>query len=1262
MAPPRGESVADTTISSSPSEAVVIEGPDLNETKPPLDPKVYRQVLLPNGLWCILIQDTIALHQNDGPIMGYADEEEFDSSDDDDEEDDDGKNEPACQHLTAGRAMKKGNDSDLDSDEENGDDDNGSEAEDETSGIRDAAAALLVGTGYAYDPIECQGMAHFLEHLLFMGSEKYPDENEYAAYVSKKGGSDNAWTEMEHTVYHVSIPQDYLWPALDRMAQHFVQPKLAESSVERELNAIESEFQLNKPSDECRREQLLCATADANHVYSKFGWGNRRSLHEIPKIHGVDPLKEMRTFFERYYYAANMRLVVMGACTLDQMESQVLKIFGQIPAWPRQKCPTFALPFSSEQMRPSWEMHQEYRSPIAKQGSPMKQALGKIFRIVPLRDRHKLVMNWPLPCQAQHWKGKPYDFISHLMGHEGEGSLLSYFREQNWATGCSAGVGDDQQASSHWMFTFSVSLSQNGAKEWKRVVDSIYQYLGMLRSYSSGDKDGWPQWIYEELKQIEKVAFLYSNEEAPEDVVCELVESMAPHYTVPPERVLDGFELLFEFDASGIQEILNVYMRPENCRIDLSSSHFGKYADMDSSIDADSTETRVQDLHVYDEHEINQNGSFDPEKCSPQIEPNFQTIFWCSAVPESWLDEWSSLSQPQQPSLPLALPPKNPFVPSRYDIKELPHGDSNHPLLNSTIKVCTSVGKTKQWFPATVVQYDRRKNEMLLNYEDSDDQWHKIDLALTDIKSYMLTPDFEGTLDNKTKKFRILSLALPGMGGARKYGDERDLDAEEGKQFPPIPPQLSAGRLPKEISMSNTLRMWYLQDRNFQRPIADLRLQVICANANKTPLHRACADLLVDLVHDATLETSYLASVCELVFQYETSCVGFGLRFHGFDDKLLVLFESIFKVFMSFQSCDDSLPPGIGEARFEACLEALRRKYTNRGMTASSLSSSVRLECIRKNYWSPNKRLVAIRDLSVEVFAKTSAEILETFAVEALLHGNATSDDAKVAKNLILSLIGDNGLKRKSFPCQSVLRVPSVKDHSVVTLSSKDPTEKNTGVEVYIQVGKDSIKDRVLVDLLIHMMDDPIFNQIRTKDQFGYDVHCAERWTYGIIGMSFRVVSNVKNADEIVQRIDKFLVDYRNDTLENMTDTDLMEHLVAVATQKLEMFNSMSEETDAYWDEIVHGRFEWQAWRDEVLALQKLTKEDVVVAFDNWLNPGNKRKALAVRVIGGGNTEISIGHPEVDQGELANYADEQVERFQQRCKNQVWGRINSKLY
>ena len=70
-----------------------------------------------------------------------------------------------------------------DDDKHDDDDDDDSESDEDDEGLREAAAAMVVGVGSMYDPPEAQGMAHFLEHMLFMGTKKYPTENAYDAFL-----------------------------------------------------------------------------------------------------------------------------------------------------------------------------------------------------------------------------------------------------------------------------------------------------------------------------------------------------------------------------------------------------------------------------------------------------------------------------------------------------------------------------------------------------------------------------------------------------------------------------------------------------------------------------------------------------------------------------------------------------------------------------------------------------------------------------------------------------------------------------------------------------------------------------------------------------------------------------------------------------------------------------------------------------------------------------------------------------------------------
>ena len=64
---------------------------------------------------------------------------------------------------------------------------------------------MCVEVGGFHEPSSIGGLAHFCEHMLFMGSEKYPDENEFSSFVSKFGGSDNAHTDTNITVYSFDI-------------------------------------------------------------------------------------------------------------------------------------------------------------------------------------------------------------------------------------------------------------------------------------------------------------------------------------------------------------------------------------------------------------------------------------------------------------------------------------------------------------------------------------------------------------------------------------------------------------------------------------------------------------------------------------------------------------------------------------------------------------------------------------------------------------------------------------------------------------------------------------------------------------------------------------------------------------------------------------------------------------------------------------------------------------------------------------------------
>ena len=89
------------------------------------------------------------------------------------------------------------------------------------------SASLAVNVGSFQDPDKQQGLAHFLEHMLFLGTEKYPEPGDYQSYVNHHGGSNNAYTSTDTTNYYFDIKPSAYEGALDRFAQFFTTPCLA---------------------------------------------------------------------------------------------------------------------------------------------------------------------------------------------------------------------------------------------------------------------------------------------------------------------------------------------------------------------------------------------------------------------------------------------------------------------------------------------------------------------------------------------------------------------------------------------------------------------------------------------------------------------------------------------------------------------------------------------------------------------------------------------------------------------------------------------------------------------------------------------------------------------------------------------------------------------------------------------------------------------------------------------------------------------------
>lgn len=204
-----------------------------------------------------------------------------------------------------------------------------SDREDAEKNAKLAACSLSIDVGYFSDPQDIQGLSHFLEHMIFMGSTKYPSENEYRQYISMAGGYSNAETMAETTKFYFSAGKNQLEGAIDRFSNLFKNPLLLKEAMTRERDAVESEFAMNSLSQYARLEQLLASMGQADHPSRIFGWGNSKTLKE--GITDDDLYERVHEFRRRHYSAHRMYLCVQACMDLDDLQELVVKHWWDIP-------------------------------------------------------------------------------------------------------------------------------------------------------------------------------------------------------------------------------------------------------------------------------------------------------------------------------------------------------------------------------------------------------------------------------------------------------------------------------------------------------------------------------------------------------------------------------------------------------------------------------------------------------------------------------------------------------------------------------------------------------------------------------------------------------------------------------------------------------------------------------------------------------------------------------------------------------------------
>ena len=185
---------------------------------------------------------------------------------------------------------------------------------------------MNVRTGSLYEPVEFMGLAHFLEHMLFMGSNKYKDEDYFSSKLKELGGSSNAYTDNYQTVYFFNVLSNNLEDIIDIFSRFFIDPLFNINSVSREINAVNSEHLKNYNNDIWILRQVILNLAEKDHIINRFSTGSHETLgSNIKKVRDA-----MIKFYNTYYCANNMCLTIQSNKPIKEIEKMIKECFCDI--------------------------------------------------------------------------------------------------------------------------------------------------------------------------------------------------------------------------------------------------------------------------------------------------------------------------------------------------------------------------------------------------------------------------------------------------------------------------------------------------------------------------------------------------------------------------------------------------------------------------------------------------------------------------------------------------------------------------------------------------------------------------------------------------------------------------------------------------------------------------------------------------------------------------------------------------------------------
>ncbi|EGZ11455.1 hypothetical protein PHYSODRAFT_519509 [Phytophthora sojae] len=418
---------------------------------------------------------------------------------------------------------------------------------------------------------------------------------------------------------------------------------------------------------------------------------------------------------------------------------------------------------------------------------------------------------------------------------------------------------------------------------------------------------------------------------------------------------------------------------------------------------------------------------------------------------------------------------------------------------------------------------------------------------------------------------------------------------------------------PQIIRDDDFCRVWYKPDVKFKKPRTFAVATFHSPEVNPTPYSYALSALFVACLKDELNEYSYDALLAGMNYKLRLNGSNIYLSTGGYSSKLPILVQRILEVMGSFEN-------HIGDEAFERVKHAKCRSFENMRLEeAHRHAVQQESNLLHERSWSVDDIVNAIRNCSFRDVIAHSKRLFRQVYCDILLYGNLSRSEATDLAGIIVDQVR----------APRALTMPSSKKywmgrqvklscgvHYIYKCVHPNPENANCAVNCIYQIGLENYMDRAKLALFSQIVDEPLFDQLRTKEQLGYTVYSTPSRGNGVQSFKIVVQSNVAPPAFIEQRIETFWLELRN-TIAGMSGDQLQEHIQSVVKGYVEKPKNQEEEVQALLVEIANHQFEFGRKMKLAKLVRTLQLSDVLQFFDDYIRPGGAmRKKLSVHIYG----------------------------------------------